>query len=506
MPSADDQLVIEPIAAPLSSRADDATSAPRGIRARLRTTRRAWWFGAALAALGGAAAFVFVALPEQVETPVHAPGATPPATAPSVASEDDAPPPYQALQMQRAREQAQERLNDFVALQLDLEDTLNVGAWGADDLAAAKERANAGDALFLETRFEAALLEYAAALDALRELAAKGDALFDAALEEGNSALDARDSENAAAAFVRAQAIRPDDARVLAGIARAEALPEVVRLLREAERARLRGDVDAAHGLLVEVRQLDPATDGLSTLLADVAATRQANRRKALLSRAFAALEANDHGEALRLFENALQAFPGDAAALAGKQQAEQARMLAAIDDLREAAARQMRAEQWADALATYDQALAIDSSLKFAREGREVVDARVALINAMDEVVADPSSLSSDQVFKAAELTLADAAAQTDAGERFAARLARFRDVLEQAAVPIPLVLVSDNATEVTIHRVGAIGAFERHELALRPGRYVIVGSRDGCRDVRKEIVLADGMAPVDIRCAERI
>ncbi len=505
MPSADDQLVIEPVAAPLSGRADDA-SARLGILTRLRTKRRAWWFGGALAALGGVAAFVFVALPEQVEAPVRAPGTTPPATAPAAAVEDDAPPPYQALQMQRAREQAQERLNDFVALQLDLEDTLNVGTWGADDLAAAKERANAGDALFLETRFEAALLEYAAAVDALRELAAKGDALFEAALAEGNAALDARDPESAAAAFARAGAIRPDEPRVIAGIARADALPEVVRLLREAERARLRGDVEAAHGLLVEVRQLDPATDGISTLLADVAATRQADRRKAMLSRAFAALEADNHGEALRLFEDALQAFPNDAAALAGKQQAEQARTLAAIDDLREAAARQMRAEQWADALATYDQALAIDSSLKFAREGREVVDARVALINAMDEVVADPSSLSSDQVFKAAQLTLADAAEQTDAGERFAARLARFRAILEQAAVPIPLVLVSDNATEVIIHRVGAIGAFERHELALRPGRYVIVGSRDGCRDVRKEIVLADGMAPVDIRCAEPI
>ena len=505
MPSADDQLVIEPIAAPLSGRADDA-SARLGILTRLRTKRRTWWFGGALAALGGVAAFVFVALPEQVEAPVRTPGTTPLATAPTAAVEDDAPPPYQALQMQRAREQAQERLNDFVALQLDLEDTLNVGAWGADDLASAKERANTGDALFLETRFEAALLEYAAAVDALRELAAKGDALFEDALAEGNAALDARDPEGAAAAFARAQAIRPDEPRLVAGTARADALPEVVRLLREAVRARLRADADAEYGLLLEVRQLDPATDGLPALLADVAATRQTNRRKAFLSRAFAALEEDSYAEALGIFEETLQEFPDDAAALAGKQQAEQAKMLAAIDDLREAAARQMRTEQWADALATYDQALTIDSSLKFAREGREVVDARVALIDAMDRIVADPAGLSADRDFEAAQRTLADATAQTDAGELFAARLARFRAILEQAAVPIPLVLVSDNATEVTIHRVGAIGAFERHVLALRPGRYVIVGSRDGCRDVRKEIVLADGMAPVDIRCAERI
>ena len=503
MSSTDEQLVIEPVAAPLS-RPQEAD--PKRLFARFAPTRRAWWFGAALAGLGGVLAFVFVALPEQVDAPVRAPGQAAPPAASATAAESDAPPPYQALQMQRVREQAQQKLNDFVALQLELEDAMNVGAWGAEELAAAQERANAGDALFLETRFEAALLEYAAAVEALQRLTAEGSARFDAAIEAGHAALDARDLAAAQAAFERAGAIRPADERVVAGLARAKALPEVARLLRESERARLRDDVDAAHELLLRARRLDPATSGLSTLLADVAATRQANRRKALLSRAFAALGKNDHAAALRLFDDALQAFPNDAAALAGKQQAEQARTLAAIDDLRASAAAQVRAEQWDAALASYDKALAIDPALQFARAGREVVDARVALVHAMARVIEDPSLLSSDAEFEAAQATLASAAAQADAGARFAARRAEFEAVLARAAVPVPLVLLSDNATEVTIHKVGAIGAFERRELALRPGRYVIVGSRDGCRDARKEIVLAAGMAPVDIRCAERI
>ena len=127
-------------------------------------------------------------------------------------------------------------------------------------------------------------------------------------------------------------------------------------------------------------------------------------------------------------------------------------------------------------------------------------------LIRAMDAILADPGRLSSDREFAAAKETLALAAEQADAGAAFARRVAEFRDLVATSAQPVPLVLVSDNATEVTIHKVGPLGAFERHELALRPGRYVIVGSRIGCRDVRKEIVLASGMAPVDIRCAERI
>ena len=503
MPPPDDQLVIEPVAAPLSQRSGER---PRRALALPGLGARAWWFGGALALLGAVAVFVFAVLPERIDAPSQPPRGALAGKATPAAVETDAPPPFRALEMQRAREQAQEKLNDFMALHLELEDVHNVAAWGADDFAAAIERANAGDALFLETKFESALLEYAAAATALENLTTTAHQRFDAALAEGDAALAAGDHARAKAAFERAGVMRGDDPRVTAGLTRTAKLPEIARLLRESERAQLRGEIDAARDLLLEARALDPETPRLAALLADVEAARRAERRKALLSNAFAALEDGEYDTALVRFDDALRAFPNDAAGLAGRQQTEQARTLAEIDALRETAAAQMRAEQWADALATFERALAIDPSLQFASEGRDAVAARKALIDAMERVVADPTLLSADREFEVAGRTLAEATALPGAGDAFAARLARFEAVLERAAVPVPLVLLSDNATEVTIHKVGAMGAFERRELALRPGRYVIVGSRDGCRDVRKEIVLAADTAPVDIRCMERI
>ena len=503
MPPPDDQLVIEPVAAPLSQRSGER---PRRALALPGLGARAWWFGGALALLGAVALFVFVVLPERIDAPSQPPRGALAGKATPAAVETDAPPPFRALEMQRAREQAREKLNDFMALHLELEEVHNVAAWGADEFAAAIERANAGDALFQETKFESALLEYAAAATALENLTTAAHQRFDAALVDGDAALAAGDHARAKAAFERASAMRGDEPRVAAGLARAAKLPEIARLLRESERARLRGETDTARDLLLEARALDPETPRLAALLADVDAARSAERRKALLSNAFAALEDGEYATALARFDDALRAFPNDAAALAGRQQTEQARTLAEIDALRETAAAQMRAEQWADALATFERALAIDPSLQFASEGRDAVAVRKALIDAMQRIVADPTLLSADREFEAAQRTLAEATALRGAGDTFAARLARFEAVLERAAVPVPLVLLSDNATEITIHKVGAMGAFERRELALRPGRYVIVGSRDGCRDVRKEIVLAADTAPVDIRCMERI
>ena len=69
-------------------------------------------------------------------------------------------------------------------------------------------------------------------------------------------------------------------------------------------------------------------------------------------------------------------------------------------------------------------------------------------------------------------------------------------------------MALASDNATEVQIYRVGKLGLFDQRSLELMPGRYTIVGTRQGFRDVRKELNLLPGAPPptLIVRCEERI
>ena len=79
-------------------------------------------------------------------------------------------------------------------------------------------------------------------------------------------------------------------------------------------------------------------------------------------------------------------------------------------------------------------------------------------------------------------------------------------QDALAIAKTPVPVTLTSDSATEVTLSQVGALGKFARKEVQLRPGRYVLLGSRDGKRDVRRELMVMPQMAPVEIICQESI
>ena len=508
MPASDDPIVIEPVAAPLSH----GTRAKTGRAGVARhwpkwATARSAWFGIAMALLGGLGALVFLVLPDRIKAPQPVLDALPPAAGLArTTSDEQIVPPFRALELQRAQRQAQDKLNEFVDLQLTLEQELHIAAWGAADLARVTDLANAGDQLFLEGGYDAALEQYAAAVDGLRALERQGNDLFEAAIAAGKAALDERDHASAVASFERAADIRPQHPDVLAGAERAAKLPQVAALLRDGRRASLRGDFEAAYDLLARVRTLDPHTAGLPTMLAEATAKRAAERRKTTLSRGFAALENGDHDTALAAFDAVLRGDPDDAVAQAGRQQTEQAQVLATIDRLRKSAEAQLQAEDWRAALASYEQALTIDPSLQFARDGRESVRTRMQLIATMERIVRDPALLSSNDEFVAAEATLREAEQQAAAGGKFAGRLERFRDIVRRGAVPVALVLVSDNATEVTIQKIGPVGTFDRTQLTLRPGRYVIVGSQDGCRDVRKEIVLASDTAPVDIRCAERI
>jgi hypothetical protein len=71
-----------------------------------------------------------------------------------------------------------------------------------------------------------------------------------------------------------------------------------------------------------------------------------------------------------------------------------------------------------------------------------------------------------------------------------------------------VRVALASDNVTEVQIYRVGKLGAFDRRELELLPGKYTAVGTRAGFRDVRREFTVMPGLPPPSlmIRCEEPI
>jgi len=72
----------------------------------------------------------------------------------------------------------------------------------------------------------------------------------------------------------------------------------------------------------------------------------------------------------------------------------------------------------------------------------------------------------------------------------------------------PVHLSLVSDNATDIAIPSIGQFGTFARRDIELKPGRYTVIGTRDGYREVQREITISPGQESQTIRvsCSDPI
>ena len=122
--------------------------------------------------------------------------------------------------------------------------------------------------------------------------------------------------------------------------------------------------------------------------------------------------------------------------------------------------------------------------------------------------IIAHPERTYSDAVYTAARATLQQAQAIAAPGPVLARQVSQVAAVLDQAATPISVTLRSDNVTTVTVYRVGQLGSFAERVLQLKPGRYVVVGTRNGFRDVRQELNVAPGTAQsaLLIQCVDPI
>lgn len=486
-------------------------SAPERPSASTRPSLRPLAAGASVLLVMATAFVVFVVVPDLVQPPTlpgtpatDTAGAT--SDSPRPAARDEKLPPFQALMKEQARARAQEELARFVELQLDLEQTMQVGQWGQAEYDAAKRLATAGDEQFLGESFEAAIESYAKAATALAALIEDGKARFASAMRDGRTALERRDEKNAAGAFARALTISPDDQEAQQGARRAVLLPEVNTAMREAKNHELAAEYRDALAVYERVRAMDPKTAGLEAGIRAARAGIQAETVKGHLSSGFAALEAGRLDAARAAFGQALKLDPGNPVALGGLEQVDDASAGRRLATLRGRAEAAEAAEDWETALQSYVAVLESDGNIQFARDGRQRALAQRRAATGLSRIAASPEKLSSPELFDQASDLLDDAMALTPRGPRLDARIREVTALLAAYRDPIPVVFVSDNRTQVTLSTIGRLGSFERKQLDLRPGSYTVIGSRDGCRDVRADIVVKPNMQPVDIRCTERL
>jgi tetratricopeptide (TPR) repeat protein len=308
-------------------------------------------------------------------------------------------------------------------------------------------------------------------------------------------------------AFDLAARIDPQDQRAALGQSRARRLSGVLPLLADAENAQGAHDYSRAAQDYTRALALDPNNPEARAGLARANAAVGDDSYAKAAGEGFAALGAGRLDTARAAFEKARALRPNGAEAVEGLRRVDAAAGGRSFGAARAHAADLESQERWDEALRAYEAVLRQDGSLAFAQTGKARAAARLLLDSSLQALIDRPDRLSSPQVREQASLLLQEAQEQPAPGPVLRSQIARLIAMLPGFDKPVQVSLVSDNQTRVAIPSIGTFGSFARRDIELRPGHYTVIGTRDGYRDVRRDITISPGQnQTVNVRCYEPI
>jgi hypothetical protein len=383
-----------------------------------------------------------------------------------------------------------------------------IDRWGGQEYLDAVDVYAEGDAAYLARNYRLAGERYREASRLLEPFFDRIDSVFEETLANAKEAFANSDHSEAVRLFDLATSITPGNREAEAGLVRATNLEAVLSLMDQGVDFEKELEFDAAKLAFEKARELDEEWEPAQAALVRVNAAIKQLSFEQRMTEGFEALAAEDFDSARAAF-NAAKAMDSSSSQPAdGLLQVDQEVRLFDIRRLEKEASSYDADEQWETSVTVYEDILKIDPDLQFAQEGLSTARSRSALHSRLAGYISDPDTLSDQVTMKNATNLLLDLSRMQPMGPRLEDQKNELSRLLKRAATPLPVQLVSDNMTDVAIFKIGRFGAFNAHEVNLRPGNYVAVGVRVGFRDVRVEFRVAPeiDMQPIVIQCEEQI
>lgn len=460
---------------------------------------------ATLAILTIAAIAVFSVLPRWAQQ--RSVAQTPAVTPPTASARPNKEEPLDYARLAAQKQEAEELRSQLADRWNQLLDRA-VERWASDGAQVVKTHFATADQAFAEGEYEKAKNEFARAEQTIGELEAEYPKAFARQMQAGAHAIAQGDSAKARSAYELAVAMNPDDAAAKTGLKRAESLDQVLALLAQGRSYEQSSQPTQALASYREALHLDPQTQAARDAVARIESQLASDAFGRAMARSYQALQAGQYAAARSAVEEARKVRPQAPELAQALNQIQQAEQTQAIETHLQKAKAFEENERWVEALAELEQAAKLDPNVAAVNESLARVRPRVALHKELELYITQPERLFAASVRQTARASLERARALPEQGPVLRAQVEKVEMWLARAETPVRVSLQSDNATHVTIYRVGELGTFTERSVELAPGRYVAVGKRPGYRDVRREFLLVPGETPppVVIRCEDPV
>jgi len=415
--------------------------------------------------------------------------------------------PWQEAQLAKNRKSAQDILSKVMNKQKLLEDK-KVKTWAKEDFLKAISIAESGDVHYRLQEFDQALKSYQLTLKQLALIEERSEDTFKQYYQAGVIALTESNQQQAISKLTVALNIKPDDEQALIALNRGEVLQDVIKLVDEGTVLIAEKKLDAAKNSFLQAEEIDARSELVKQQLTLVNDAIVERNYSSAMSKGYMYLNNEEFTQALLAFNKAKKVKPTVTDPQKAITETKNKQKQTIITLKQQRAVSNEGNEKWSEAVALYQQILALDNTLMSARIGLIRSQSRENLDTELNNIIDQPQRLTNRGVYVQAVNTLKDAKQINQPEPRLNQQVANISALLQQLTIPVALHITSDNQTKVTLYRVGELGNFTNKELQLKPGEYTFLGSRKGYRDVRHQVTIMPNSSQhtIEISCIEKV
>ncbi len=361
-----------------------------------------------------------------------------------------------------------------------------VKRWAEKEYLMAVSLGDSGDEQFRKKNYQDAILSYQNTISALDGIESQVEPTLEKHLKKGELALQQGEQETAIFNFEIAKAIDDKNLQAINGLKRAETIYELFEILEKGGNLEAAGRLADAKKVYEEAFSLDPLSTVAKSAIDRVDMRLKETEFSRLIALGYTSLDAREYEDARNAFETAQTLFPKSDQPKKGLNKINQTIRQEKIASLTVEANYFEEKEEWGYASKSYQQILELSPNSKPASDGLARNQQRTQILTKLDSYIEEKERLNAMQVRAEAHMLLEEIALLEAPGSKIENGANTLEELIKRASIPVTIKLLSDNQTNVVIYKVGKFGQFENKDVTLKLGKYTIVGSRPGYRDVR--------------------
>jgi len=382
-------------------------------------------------------------------------------------------------------------------LLLDSEAALqNMSQWAGKDIIQARNNARQGEQFISQSNYELAEINYKNAISIIEQVKLSKSSILNNLLQNADNALASEDLKTAKQLYEKALQIDVDNKQGLYGLNRCAHFSEVIGLYKRAYTLLTQNDDESIEKYNDILLLLNKAVEIDKEYLPAVKLLKEIQKKNGRLifrrhiSQSMKSLEENKFNLARKFLNQGRVIDAQDTAVKELENRINATEKSHKIRELKQIALQKKKKEQWSAVIDTYNKILKIEPRTTFAIQGKIQAESFNGWHEQLDHIIVHPERLQSDKIRQSArrQVTLirelsADKLVQH---RKLDIKLSQANKLIDSSFIDINVELLSDNITQIEIYKVGKLGQFKQKTVILKPGKYTVVGSRLGYRDVR--------------------